>query len=38
LIGPADTNCQPIGHFGFFRSRFRETLWPRVLAWLLNKE
>jgi predicted alpha/beta hydrolase len=38
LIGPADTNGQPIGHFGFFRSRFRETLWPRVLAWLLNKE
>lgn len=38
LIGPADTNGQSIGHFGFFRSRFRETLWPRVLAWLLNKE
>ncbi len=38
LIGPSDTNGRPIGHFGFFRSRFRETLWPRVLAWLLNKE
>lgn len=36
LMGPTDTNGQPIGHFGFFRSRFRETLWPRVLAWLLN--
>lgn len=38
LIGPANTDGHPIGHFGFFRSRFRETLWPRVLAWLLNKE
>ena len=38
LIAPADTNGQPIGHFGFFRARFRETLWPRVLAWLLNTE
>ena len=38
LIEPADANGQPIGHFGFFRSRFRETLWPRVLAWLLNTE
>jgi predicted alpha/beta hydrolase len=38
LIGRADTNAQPIGHFGFFRSRFRDTLWPRVLAWLLNPD
>ncbi len=38
LIGPAETNGLPVGHFGFFRSRFRETLWPPVLAWLLNKE
>ena len=38
VFGPADTHGQKIGHFGFFRSRFRETLWPRALAWLLNKE
>jgi predicted alpha/beta hydrolase len=36
LIGPGDTNGRPIGHFGFFRSRFRDTLWPRVLTWLLK--
>lgn len=22
------------GHFGFFRPRFRESLWPRAVAWL----
>jgi predicted alpha/beta hydrolase len=38
LIGPSEVNGQPIGHFGFFRSRFRQTLWPRVLAWLLKTE
>jgi len=38
VFGPADTHGQKIGHFGFFRSRFRETLWPRVLAWLLNEK
>jgi len=24
----------PIGHLGFFRSRFRDTLWPEPIAWL----
>jgi predicted alpha/beta hydrolase len=24
----------PIGHLDFFRSRFRETLWPEPVAWL----
>ncbi len=24
----------PIGHLGFFRSRFKETLWPRAIGWL----
>jgi predicted alpha/beta hydrolase len=38
VVGPVDAGGQKIGHFGFFRSRFRETLWPRVLAWLLNSE
>ena len=38
VVGPVGAGGQKIGHFGFFRSRFRETLWPRVLAWLLNNE
>ncbi len=25
---------EPIGHLGFFRSRFKDTLWPRVIDWL----
>ncbi|MEO8740191.1 MAG: alpha/beta fold hydrolase [Casimicrobiaceae bacterium] len=32
VLGPEDTNNQPIGHFGFFRATFRETLWPMVLS------
>ena len=24
----------PIGHHGFFREQFRDTLWPKALAWL----
>ena len=35
-IGPADVGGQAIGHFGFFRSRFRATLWGRVVDWLLD--
>ena len=38
VFGPGDAGGQKIGHFGFFRSRFRETLWPRALAWLLNRD
>ena len=34
LLTRADVDGRPIGHFGFFRSRFRDTLWPRVLAWI----
>jgi predicted alpha/beta hydrolase len=33
-LAPADAGGAPIGHFGFFRSRHRETLWPQVAAWL----
>jgi predicted alpha/beta hydrolase len=36
VLGPADVNGQQIGHFGFFRSRFRELLWSRVLEHLLT--
>ena len=37
VVGPADVGGQKIGHFGFFRSRFRDTLWPRVLDWLRSE-
>jgi predicted alpha/beta hydrolase len=33
-VTPADVGGQAIGHFGFFRSRFRATLWRRVADWL----
>jgi predicted alpha/beta hydrolase len=33
-IVPADVDGRKIGHFGFFRSRCRATLWPRVVSWL----
>lgn len=34
LLTRADAGGQRIGHFGFFRSRFRDSLWPRVLRWV----
>lgn len=34
VVAPSDLGGQKIGHFGFFRSRFRDTLWPRVVEWL----
>lgn len=33
-LRPSDTDGHAIGHFGFFRSRYRTTLWPQVLGWL----
>lgn len=33
VLGPPDVGGQKIGHFGFFRSRFQDTLWPRLLEW-----
>ena len=36
-ISPKDAGG-PIGHLGFFRSRFAATLWPPFLAWLLDGE
>ena len=27
-----------VGHLGFFRSRFAETLWPPLIRWLLQGE
>jgi predicted alpha/beta hydrolase len=33
-ISPAALGVPAIGHFGFFHSRFDQTLWPLALAWL----
>ncbi len=33
-IAPRDVGAPSIGHHGFFYSRFRETLWKRVVDWL----
>jgi predicted alpha/beta hydrolase len=35
-FGPEDAELEPIGHFGFFRKRFRETLWPAVLPQIID--
>lgn len=34
VLRPSEAGGQPIGHLGFFRSRFAQTLWPRAIAWL----
>jgi predicted alpha/beta hydrolase len=34
-ISPTDAGG-PIGHLGYFRSRFAATLWPDLIGWLLN--
>jgi predicted alpha/beta hydrolase len=34
VVRPEDVGGQKIGHFGFFRSRFSDTLWPQVVEWL----
>lgn len=31
-IAPQDVKALRIGHFGFFREQFRQTLWPRAVA------
>ena len=35
VLNTTDADGRKIGHFGFFSSRFRVTLWPRVLNALL---
>jgi predicted alpha/beta hydrolase len=35
-VGPAEAGVRGIGHFGFFRPSVRTTLWPRVLAYILQ--
>lgn len=33
-IAPASIGVESIGHFGYFNSRFRDTLWHESVAWL----
>lgn len=33
-IAPRDIGVERIGHFGFFRPQFEQTLWPMVRQWL----
>ena len=33
-IDPAAITGEPIGHIGFFRTKFREPLWQQALLWL----
>jgi len=37
-LSPMDVGDAPIGHFGFFRSRFKSTLWPHVTNWLAAED
>lgn len=34
-IAPRDVGAEAIGHFGFFRERFRDSLWREAADWLL---
>jgi predicted alpha/beta hydrolase len=34
---PADVGASAIGHFGWLKPRFRETLWREMAAWLLSR-
>lgn len=36
IVTPNSVENRPVGHFGFFRSRFSNTLWPGVLDWMLE--
>jgi predicted alpha/beta hydrolase len=33
-ISPQEVGAERIGHFGFFRERFRDTLWQETAEWL----
>lgn len=33
-VAPADHGLQRIGHFGFFRDKMRDSLWPIVPRWI----
>src|SRR5690606_36226525 len=36
-ISPTEAGA-PVGHLGFFRTRFAATLWPPLAQWLLRAE
>jgi predicted alpha/beta hydrolase len=35
-VTPAEVGAARIGHFGFFREQFRDTLWREAADWLLR--
>lgn len=35
-LAPKALGAKRVGHFGFFRERFRESLWTEAAAWLLR--
>jgi predicted alpha/beta hydrolase len=35
-VTPADAGGASIGHFGYFRSAHRATLWPEAMSWLAD--
>lgn len=37
FLTPREAGAAKLGHFGFFRSARRETLWPRAADWLLEE-
>jgi predicted alpha/beta hydrolase len=36
-IAPKQPGAAKIGHFGFFRPEFRETIWKESASWLAPK-
>jgi predicted alpha/beta hydrolase len=36
-VAPRDVGADSIGHFGFFRERFRDTLWREAADWLTSR-
>jgi len=34
----SNQSVEPIGHFGFFRSKYRESLWPHVSRWIVKSQ
>ncbi|MCE9670960.1 alpha/beta fold hydrolase [Myxococcus stipitatus] len=36
-VTPRQVGGQPIGHFGFFRETFRQTLWEDAVEWLAHQ-
>jgi predicted alpha/beta hydrolase len=34
LVHPHEAGASALGHFAFFRERFRDTLWREAVDWL----